>query len=56
MPGLDNPGPAARKVNLSEFDEVWVCGLEHVHNLAALIDDLPQWYNLDPFNNALVVI
>jgi hypothetical protein len=56
VPGLDDTWPGAREVNLTEFNEVRIRRFEHVHDLAALIDDLPQRYNLDSLNEALAVI
>jgi hypothetical protein len=47
VPGLDGAGPRAGEIDLAELDKVRVRGFEHVHDFAALIDDLPQ---RDDFN------
>ena len=47
MPPFNDAGPCARKINLAKFDEMGICGLQHVHNFSPLIWDLLQRYNFD---------
>src|SRR5688572_6373626 len=54
MPGLDGSRPRARKVDLSKTNEMLVSCLEHVHDLAALVNDLTQLNDLDPVNHDTV--
>ena len=51
MPALIVAGPCAREVDLAEPDEVRVGRLQHVHDLAALVDDLPKRHDLDAVNH-----
>ena len=53
VPGFDRPGPGAGKINLAEFDEVRIGRLEHVHDLAALINDLPQGNDFNAVDHGL---
>ena len=50
---LIDAGPRAREVDLAELHEVRVGRLHHVHDLAALVDDLPEGDDLDAVDHSL---
>jgi len=42
VPSLDGAGPGAGEIDFAEFDEVRIGRLHHVHDFAALVNDLAE--------------
>ena len=47
MPGLDRARLDAGEINLAELVEMRRVAAQHVHDLAALVRNLPHWCNQD---------
>jgi hypothetical protein len=53
MPSLNGARPGAREVDFAKLLKVRVRALQHVHDLASLVDDLAEWDDLDAFDHAV---
>src|SRR5262245_41702752 len=51
MPGLDRTRMNSRKIDLAETHEMWRVLPQHMHDLAAVIDNLTQWDYLHSRNH-----